>query len=400
MCSRMAEFSATLRVEMSEKIYDARAMAKSWTPKRNTHMDATTLQLSRVESFVLARVDGTLNADDLADLTGLAKEDVNRALSSLASHGAIESSEPAAPPPSPWVLEAIKSLPHPSSAPPPSQPPPAQTVSTRPTTQASTPPPTSQSLPPPVDETLSEAPEDPAVVDEETSRNHRQIYETQFHPLPRDQRIEAAHTETGARLMALCFDHEPAVVRAVLENPEAGLAHARLIAFHHRNAVGLDMLAAKNELARDTQVQRYLLRNPQLSEALLKRLIMPKRLVMVYKTTGDRDIPEQTRVRARHVLRAKFATAQAEERFELVWTTEGRCLPQLTGCTFDSRTTSLLTAKVYTSTILVQNLARFSACPPILLAHLLKQPFVKRQTHLKQLILQHPNTPGDAKRNA
>jgi hypothetical protein len=46
-----------------------------------------------------------------------------------------------------------------------------------------------------------------------------------------------------------------------------------------------------------------------------------------------------------------------------------------------------------------QNLVRFSACPPAILVHLLRQPFVRRQQHLKNMILQHANVPSEAKRN-
>ena len=36
----------------------------------------------------------------------------------------------------------------------------------------------------------------------------------------------------------------------------------------------------------------------------------------------------------------------------------------------------------------------------MVIACLLRQPLVKRQVHLKNQILQHPNTPADAKRRA
>ena len=68
------------------------------------------------------------------------------------------------------------------------------------------------------------------------------------------------------------------------------------------------------------------------------------------------------------------------------------------GLTFDGRTTSLLCSKSYVSVMLVTNLARFNATPPALIAHLLRQPMVRRQQHLRNMLLQHPNTPSDAKR--
>jgi hypothetical protein len=48
--------------------------------------------------------------------------------------------------------------------------------------------------------------------------------------------------------------------------------------------------------------------------------------------------------------------------------------------------------------LFIQNLAKFSATPPALLAHLMKQPFVRKNIPLKRLLLQHPNMPGDVKR--
>ena len=54
----------------------------------------------------------------------------------------------------------------------------------------------------------------------------------------------------------------PKVVRGVLENARAGLAHARLIAAHHGNSVGLDALGEKAAFVQDTEVQRLLLPQP------------------------------------------------------------------------------------------------------------------------------------------
>jgi hypothetical protein len=70
----------------------------------------------------------------------------------------------------------------------------------------------------------------------------------------------------------------------------------------------------------------------------------------------------------------------------------------LIGQTFDQKTTTILCARQYNSVLFIQNLARFPACPPGLLAHLLKQPFIRHHAALKKLILQHPNLPGQLKR--
>src|SRR5258708_1922029 len=68
----------------------------------------------------------------------------------------------------------------------------------------------------------------------------RQLFEAKLHSLSEDARAALASTAGEPELSALCFDPTPRVVRAVLENPRAGLPHARLIAAHHGNAAGLE----------------------------------------------------------------------------------------------------------------------------------------------------------------
>jgi len=251
-----------------------------------------------------------------------------------------------------------------------------------------------------------EATDDPEASDEPSdetadaaARNYRQIYETEFRDMERDARVAAAHTAEGPRLMALCLDADPHVINAVFQNSSAGLDHARMAAFHHKNPVGLEFIVKRAEFARDTQVQRQLLRNNQMSESLMRRILGNKPLRDVYKVCVDREVPDRNRVWSRGILRARFAQSQAEDRASLVISTEGRCLTFLVGQTFDSRTTSILCGKQYNSVLFIQNLARFPACPPPLLVHLLKQPFVRRHQALKRMILQHPNLPSQAKRN-
>jgi hypothetical protein len=135
-----------------------------------------------------------------------------------------------------------------------------------------------------------------------------------------------------------------------------------------------------------------------LNDGLMRRVCAQKRMADVYKLTIDRELPDKNRGFSRGILRQKFSQAQAEERAELVVSTEARCLSQLVGQTFDARTTAILCGRQYNSVLFIQNLARFPACPPALLAHLLKQPFVKRQPNLRKLLLQHPNVPTEMKR--
>lgn len=230
--------------------------------------------------------------------------------------------------------------------------------------------------------------------------NYRKLYNTELSKLEQPEREAMAKTAKDPHLAALCFDPHPAVIKHVFENQSAGLQHARLVARNHHTPQGLDHVIHRPELFRDGQVQRLLLQNTMIQDPQLKRILQSKRLMEVYKVTISREIPERNRQKARTIMRSKWSTSDAEERAGLVFTTEGRCLIQLTGLPFDSHTTTLLCQKTYSSLLLIQNLARFGATPPQVLMHLLKQAPVRRQPHLKTLICQHPNCPGDAKRRA
>jgi hypothetical protein len=230
------------------------------------------------------------------------------------------------------------------------------------------------------------------------SRNLLAIYQAKFAAESRDARAELARRAQGNELLALCLDPDPRVIDAVLQNATSGLAHARLAARHHKNPAGLEFIVKRAPLLRDTQVQRALLANDQLSDGLLRRVLGQKPLRELYRAATNREIPERNRLGSRGVLRTRFASAQPEERVEFIVTTEGRCLAYLSGATFDGKTTAMLCARQYNSTLFVQNLARFSACPPLLLIHLSKQPFVKRSQALKRMLLQHPNMPTQVKR--
>lgn len=234
----------------------------------------------------------------------------------------------------------------------------------------------------------------------EETREYRKLFETELRPLSVDERVSLAKRCTGARLFALCFDPDPGVIAALLENDAATLEHARLVAFHHRDSRGLDELLCRASLAADAQVNRRLIHNPATTEAMLRRLLGNKRLLEVYRLLVDRDLPERSRLAVRTLFRAKYARSSPEERVELVWSTEGRVLALVPDLTFDGRTTQILCTKSFVSVMLIQSLARFSAAPPALLAHLLRQPMVKRQVHLKNQLLKHPNTPSDAKRRS
>jgi hypothetical protein len=214
-----------------------------------------------------------------------------------------------------------------------------------------------------------------------------------------DMRTKLAETSSERMdLLALCYDKEPQVVRALWQNVNISHDQARFAAFHHRTPFGLDLIAARAEFLKDQPTQRRLIRNPTVSEQLLRRILLPKRLLEIYKITLDREASERTRASARSYLRNKFATTDPEDRMELIWKTEGRCLMALSGLSIDSKTAALICSRQIVSMMIVQSFTRFAATPPSVIAHFLKQPLVKRQIHLRNALLKHPNCPSDAKR--
>jgi len=227
---------------------------------------------------------------------------------------------------------------------------------------------------------------------------HRQVYETFLRQLGSGERAAQARTAEEPDLSAFCFDPVAAVIHALLENARFGLPQARLVAAHHGTPSGLEALAARAAFAADAGVRRALLRNPQLSAGLMRRLYGGRRLLELQKLVDSHDLPEQTRRIARELLRARFSTAEPEERVEVIVKTEGRCLGSLAGLPVDGKTAALLCSRTYTSTLLVQNLSRWAACPPSLITHLLKQEVVRRSQSLRLLLQRHPNAPSGPRR--
>ena len=224
----------------------------------------------------------------------------------------------------------------------------------------------------------------------------RQLFERKLHPLAAESRVAFALNAEDPVLSALCFDPLPSVAAQLLDNPRFGLQQARLLAAHHPHPSALQALAGREAFVRDAEVQRLLLRNVQLPASLLQRLLGPRRLLDLFKLSVSRDLPEKNQRATRETLRHKFANSAApEEKVELFFHTEGRVLMQLSGLPFDQKTVALLCGRSFTSPLLVQNLARFGATPPALVAHLLKQPIVKHQPQLRTALLQHPNAPSN-----
>lgn len=229
---------------------------------------------------------------------------------------------------------------------------------------------------------------------EPTEGGWRRIFEGELRMLEIDQRVQLAHMTEGETLYALCFDPVSRVVTAVLENPRAGLDHARLIARHHRSSLGLDALGQQAVWLRDTQIQRDLLRNPQASERLLNRLFLGQTMDQAYRLTLGHEMTERVRSVARQTFRKAFVAGSAEERVALIVKTEGRCLTLLAGVPLDAKAAALLCRRPLVSQLLVRNLLQWSATPPPVLAHLARQPIVQRNPELRNHLLRHPNTPS------
>ncbi|HVJ90803.1 MAG TPA: hypothetical protein VM580_13450 [Labilithrix sp.] len=350
---------------------------KSIRPKA---VDMRSLNLSPEEGFVLSRVDGVTTVKNLVALTGLDETRVFAIVERLAQAGAVEV-EGASPTSdaAPFQAELLAFLDDGS----------AHDDNSTETTETET-----------TEGAGADVDEETVVEREKASEGeYRKIFETVFRPMTKDQRIAEAARAAGAHLLALCLDPDPQVIYAVLSNSRAGLDHARLVAFHHRTSVGLEMVAKRAEIVADAIVQRRLLRNPQLPATILNRIASPKPILEAYKLAIERDIPERTRTMMREILRKKFMLSSSDERAALLLKTEARCLVLLSNCSLDAHATQILCSKQTYSTLFIQNVARWSATPPALLSHLLKNAVVRRNQGLRKMLLKHANTPSDIKRN-
>lgn len=399
------------------------------------------LPLTPEEGFVLSRIDGRLSVKDLVALTGLEENRVEQIVTKLASHGAIQlegaestqqlpdaGSDPRLPAAQGTtsladfaaVLGMDPSAFAAAGAPAAVETPVAEdrveSRSNHPPPAVSEPEPAADASPeeeiPTLDPDLHGVADEPAAPAEETAgeepseatsaaaeRNYRQLYQEKFHPMTTDARVQAAKTAQGAELFALCLDPDARIIAAIMENHGCGLDHVRMMAFHHRTGTGLEMISRRQDWLRDQLVERRLLRNPQTPETVLARVMSSKQLLQTYKIMVDREVPELTRTRVRGHFRKKWTTAAPEDRADLVMRTEGRPLIYMTGCTFDARTTQIICGKTLASMLMIQNFAKFPATPPGILAHCMKQPFVRKNPGIRKLLLQHPNMPGEVKRS-
>ncbi len=349
-------------------------------------MDLKALPLSPLQGYLASRLDGHSDVAALAQVTGMPAERVQALMGDLVAMGAVdaEAGAAAAPPSSASAPPEPKSDPGlPNESAGNAAPPPSATGEAGAEAEAAE--------AEPGDHAGEEGAEpEPS---EEATQTHRQLFQTKFHPIDKNERVALAPTAEEPELSALCFDPVGEVIVALLTNMRFGPTHARLVARHHHNSLGLEKLCSHAPFAADAGVRRALLQNPQLTAGLYRRLWQNRRLLDQFKVATSREVTEMTRRSAREVMRARFTTAVADERVELIIKTEGRCLQMLIGLPVDSKTTSILCARTYASTTLVQNLARWTPAPPALIAHLLKQDLVRRSPTLRTLLMRHPNAP-------
>jgi hypothetical protein len=338
----------------------AYACCMTWKPIPRIEADHRSLPLDPRQGYLLSLLDGSLDVATLAALMNLEEDQVTDLLQEMVSLGAVEP-DASAKPPGPGR-------------------------------------PTGQLMQPVQEPEFDDTEQDVNPLEEEDASTakarigtHRQLFEQQLHPHPVDQRVAMARVAEEPELSAWCFDPTTEVIRAVLENPRRSSLHARLIATHHRTTGGLEALGAITALVNDPGLRRALLQNPILPPGLFRRLFATKRLLEQYLVAASRDVTEQVRAMARDLLRATFNQRTGEDRAELILTTEGRCLASIAGLTIDGRTTALLCRRAYTSTLFIQNLARWNAAPPQLIAHLRRQDLVRRNASLRQLLERHPN---------
>jgi len=332
----------------------------SWKPVAKADLDLSGLPVDLLQKSLLLRLDGTSDVVTLARTMELPTELMETLLAGLVRMGAV-------------TAENHESIPFESPSIPADE-------TFAPTLE-----------PEPFDMDDREATTEDTSTEAAETSTHRKLYEQTLHHRPLDERVALAQLAVEPELSAYCFDPMLKVVLAIMENPSAGLVQARLIAAHHRNPPGLEAIASRVPYANDAGVRRALLQNPQLTGTVFRRLWSSRRLSEQYLVTISRDAPEQTRRLARDVLRTSFLQRTGEERVELILSTEGRCLVLLAGLTIDGKTTALLCRRTYASNILVQNIARWSAAPPQLIAHLRRQDIVRRNPQLRLLLERHPN---------
>lgn len=375
---------------------------EDWRPRPRAAVDPRGLPLDAEEGFLLSRLDGATSLPELRALTGLGAARLEALLHRLIEVGAIDGPTKADPS---------------GASPVPPRATPAPPGGTSDAVRAAALAAHAKALgvrTPEAGEAMAADARDEADTERERADEDeeedlpaaearqlsaRALFGQFLRHLDEAERTTRAAVADDPELSAFCFDPLPTVARALIGNPHFTIAHARMLARFHTSSPGLEALALRGAVARDPVVERCLLRNANLPGGAARRMLTPLRLLRLWLLHVDREVPELARKLSKDVLRSRFGTAPAEERVDLILRTDGRVLMSLGGVAVDGRTASLLCQRSYRSPLLIQNLARWSACPVPLLVHLWNQPAVRQQQLLRQALLRHPNLPSELKRS-
>jgi len=234
-------------------------------------------------------------------------------------------------------------------------------------------------------------PETMAALSSVQMRTAHALYVTEYAQLPLPERLHYAQEGASDTLLALSFDGNPQILRALLAHPYFGVEHARIAARSHGSKEGLEAIAKNRAFAEDAEVRDALFANPNTSEAAIEALLSNRPLVDVYPWTTDARAPERTKAIVRNRFRELFRVRGGDERAETILATEGAALTLLGGIALDARTSQVLAMQSTLSPTLLANLARFPGAPPSLVTHLAGLPSARTNPAIRSLLLAHPN---------
>ena len=194
---------------------------EDWTPKVRERLDYSGIEGNEEQELILCCLDGEHTINEIADLAGLPPEQVHQVVTGFAERGMLDiPGQPTGE--APRINTAEHEI--------------VTAGQSSPNTAASASADAADDADDEDDEATDPNDASSVAARREASRqaaNYRNIFETELRPLSREQRAAMASTAEGGILGALCLDPYPKVIRAVLENPQTGLQHARLVARYH-----------------------------------------------------------------------------------------------------------------------------------------------------------------------
>jgi hypothetical protein len=233
--------------------------------------------------------------------------------------------------------------------------------------------------------------------EEAGTAEYRAIYQQTLRDLTPLQKIEIARKGDDSLKCALCFDHDPHVIIALINSTGFGLAQARLVAAHHQRTEALEYLTRNPSFAGDHKVQMNLRRNPSTNALILSRLSRNKTLYQLYTLSSTQEVNERATTQARAALRQKYERSSPEQQAAFIIRTEGRCLRFFYKLGMETETARLFEHHKFASFVLVRNLLSFPGLPPEVLRGMSRAPFIWRLQGFRRQILHHTNCPPDVR---